>query len=263
MMNLIRINFLYSDSDMIENEEETDDNNMGSNFQIQTNCTKCKTGYYEKEGKCEKLNVDECSFLSIINSLNLDKLEGCLEFCQNKEYSTINYYYENIVPLITSNSVNRSLFKGLNLHGSYAMFGLSKNMSGIIDFNHILNNMNPILKTQLSESFEILKTRINAGINLFSGDFLSLLVKALMCVDNSGFGEKISPKNLRKCKLAEYNEINDTYTCTECVLGYALDNVTQTCKQSIKISFKEKPGLSNCYTTILGTKKEPKYSCVR
>jgi protein-arginine kinase activator protein McsA len=84
-----------------------------------------------------------------------------------------------------------------------------------------------------------------------------------MCVDNSGFGEKISPKNLRKCKLAEYNEINDTYTCTECVLGYALDNVTQTCKQSIKISFKEKTGLSNCYTTNLGTKKEPKYSCVR
>lgn len=42
---------MYSDSDLIENEEETDDNNMGSNFQIQTNCTKCKTGYYEKEGK--------------------------------------------------------------------------------------------------------------------------------------------------------------------------------------------------------------------
>ena len=47
--------FMYSDSDLIENEEETDDNNMGSNFQIQTNCTKCKTGYYEKRRKMREI----------------------------------------------------------------------------------------------------------------------------------------------------------------------------------------------------------------
>ncbi|MBO6243530.1 MAG: hypothetical protein J6O41_03055 [Clostridia bacterium] len=254
----------YSDETNTENEEPSgENNNMGNNFQIISNCSKCKSGYYKKDGKCERLNVNECSFLSIINSLDLDKLEGCLEFCQNKEYTSINYYYDNIIPLILQNPINTSIFDGMNFYATLDMFGLSENMTGKVDLEYILHSMNPTAKYQLTQSFDVMKTKLNAAINLFNGDFLSLLVKAFMCMDNSGIGEKTSPKNLRKCKITEYNEINNSFTCSECVLGYSLDNETQTCKQSIKISFKEKPGLSNCYTTNLGTKQNPKLSCYK
>ena len=257
-------NKFYGNRDL-NGDDDINNNNINNNFQIQSNCTKCKSGYYKKEGKCERLTVNECSFLSIINSLDFDKLEGCLEFCQNKEKTNINYYYENIIPLIkANNSINKTIFKGLNTKATYEMFGLSKSMlSGVIDFNYIFTHINPTVKTKLAQSVNIVKARINEAINIFGGNFFSLLVKAFMCIDNSGLGEKTSPKNLRKCKVTEYNEINDTYTCAECVLGYALDNETQTCKQSIKISFKEKPGLSNCYTMNLGTKQNPLYSCYR
>ena len=58
-----------NDTDLFERGESNIDN---INFPIQSSCSKCKTGYYKKDGKCEGLTVDECSFLSIINSLNLD-----------------------------------------------------------------------------------------------------------------------------------------------------------------------------------------------
>ena len=50
--------------------------------------------------------------------------------------------------------------------------------------------------------------------------------------------------------------------CRMC-LRICLNNITQTCKQSIKISFKEKSGLSNCFTKNIGTKQNPIYSSDR
>ena len=162
-----------------------------------------------------------------------------------------------------SSQINTTIFEGMPYYVTWEMFGLTENETGVIDLNKILKSINPLVKYQLIQSFEMIKNKINAAINLFSGDFLSLLAKAFMCIGNSGIGEKTSPKNLRKCKITEYNQINNSYTCAECVLGYSLDNETQTCKQSIKISFKEKPGLSNCYTRNIGTKQNPKFSCYR
>ena len=90
--------------------------------------------------------------------------------------------------------------------------------------------------------------------------FKSIKSNAYMCIGNLGTGDKYNPKNLRKCKEAVYNKINDSYECKTCISGYILDEATKTCKQIVKLIMKEHPGL-DCYVENIGTYLDPIYSC--
>ena len=55
----------------------------GITEQIDSKCTSCESGYFvNKNGICEQLNYEKCSFFSLIKNYNDDKLtDGCNAFC--------------------------------------------------------------------------------------------------------------------------------------------------------------------------------------
>ena len=104
----------------------------------------------------------------------------------------------------------------------------------------------------------IIQTQIidDIGINFIK-------MSGYFCLGNSGKGIENEPKNLKKCKKAEYDEINDNYICKECVAGYSLDEEVNLCRQIIKIKTELYPGLENCYKKNIGTNSNPVYSCYK
>ena len=94
-----------------------------------------------------------------------------------------------------------------------------------------------------------------------SSQLMSVVSKGYLCLDNLGKGDIYSPEILRKCRIANYYENNDTYECISCIDGYSLDEETKTCKQSIKVSMNLRPGFSNCYVRNIGDNQKPIYSC--
>ena len=125
--------------------------------------------------------------------------------------------------------------------------------------------------TDIIETFEIktVKYKLNSSKIikerktdlLENGQIISIISKGYLYLSNLGTGGELAPESLRKCKRADYNEINDTYICTECVEGYVIDQDTNICKQSIKVSMNLRPGFSNCYVHNIGTYSNPIYSC--
>ena len=95
-----------------------------------------------------------------------------------------------------------------------------------------------------------------------NSQIMNIIAKGHLCLYNSGKGDKLSPTHLRKCRIAEYIETNDTYICISCVEGYSLDNETNTCKQSIQVKMNLRPGFDNCYARNIGTYSNPIYSCM-
>jgi hypothetical protein len=59
----------------------------------------------------------------------------------------------------------------MNFYATLDMFGLSENMTGKVDLEYILHSMNPTAKYQITQSFDVMKTKLNAAINLFNGIF--------------------------------------------------------------------------------------------
>ena len=143
-------------------------------------------------------------------------------------------------------------------------------------YNNESNNNDSTISGQ-SEMLEVTETRIvdiKLDIsNIFisaekiesiknNSQIMNIISKGYLCMDNLGSGEIYSPENLRKCKQANYYENNETFECIECIDGYALEEETKTCKQSIKVSMNLRPGFSNCYARNIGNFTNPVYSCV-
>ena len=202
-------NILYSDYKIEENK-----------YKISSYCDKCKEGYYLNNGKCIYLNIDNCTFSSIM--ADNSKKYICNDLCSNSnKYVKIDYYVEISKQINDINSKENIMV----INKKY-----KDNLYNIIDF--------------FGKSYI----------------FKSLKMNALMCIGNLGTGDNNNPVNLKKCKKAEYNKIDDKYECTECLSGYSLNNETKTCIQSIKLAMKEYPGL-NCEIEIIGTDIDPIYSC--
>ena len=236
---------VISDNDDISNENSTENINS-NNFTIETICEECKEGYHNFNGTCQKLNIEDCTYLSIINSGNGNKFYECRGMCSKKNYVNINYYYEN-----STNYTNVSISVTSDSTNS------SDSEEGSI--TNIKNNSKIKLDIEslIYKSYGIK----NNTLDLLSDDIKSLVLKAYSCLGNLGTGEEYQPESLKKCKSAKYIEENDTFSCIECLSGYSINEETNTCIQSIKIEMNDKPGLSNCYVENIGTDSSPIYSC--
>jgi len=141
------------------------------------------------------------------------------------------------------------------------------------NYSDYLNNTEKPKEKEIIESFEMKTYSYQFFIGyLFkewdlyknNSQIMNIISKGYFCIDNLGKGGIFSPeKNLRKCRRAKYFGNNDTYECTECLEGYALDDGTKVCKQSITVSMNLRPGISNCYAKNIGNKSNPIYSCVK
>ena len=179
------------------------------NYEINSFCSSCKQGYYNKNGECIELNIDNCIFSSLFNDYN--KTRMChYNLCSNeKKYAMIYYHIDIPTKIITANSNYK-----------------------LIDY----------LSFEREEVFKSLKAN------------------AYMCIGNLGTGGKDNPVNLKYCREALYNKINNDYECTKCLSGYTLDKETKLCIQEIKY-MNEYSGL-NCDFENIGTTNEPLYSCI-
>ena len=255
-----------NDNEFERSINETNNNELNinpNNFRIESICQECKNGYYRTdEGKCESLGIEECSFFSMLTTAEYNKYYSCKNFCENKNYAKINYYLDDILNKFQNKSYSSNDFiPSLNLNTSNNFSnGIYNNSNLNLSLDDYLEEEN--IKTILDLDQIIIKYNINnKTLFLLDDDLKSLIAKGYLCLGNSGNGEKNQPKSLKKCKISEYIESNDSYSCLECNIGYSLDNETKTCKQSIKISMNLRPGLSNCYVENIGTKLNPIYSC--
>ena len=193
--------------------------------------------YFKQDGKYIAITIDDCSYISIIT--NRISYEKCFNFCLKENFVFIvNFYYDDYPESLT----NKTLFND-------TLFIIALDRKKPFDLYDFLE-----------------KLEINDNSNYFSelkGDLKSLVLRAHMCLGNLGTGEKNQPKNLRKCRYADYDQINDQYECIACLDGYTLDKENKTCIQNIKLSLDIYPGLGNCSIENIGTKANPIYSCER
>ena len=236
-------NCLYSyyriSLDESSNINSTEENNNSNNFTIETFCEGCKNGYYRNNGTCEKLSIEECTYLSIMNSNFYDKYYGCSNMCNKNDYVLIYYYYEKSTNYTNTSTISNNT-------------EMNSNSSDI--------KSNEKIKLDLSSLYNIYGSE-ESSLEFLSNDIKPLFLKAYYCLGNQGTGEIYQPNSLKKCRLAEYIEENDTYSCLECKAGYSVNEETNTCTQSIKIEMNDRPGLSNCYIENIGTASSPIYSC--
>ena len=229
-----------SDSPKIDNSTNK------NNFTVNAYCILCKNGYYYdyEEKKCEKLDIEECSLMSIISSGIYNKFNGCINYCNSKDFTKINYYLDDIIPIPNNtNNTNNSTYNNTYTNSTNNIFG--NNTRTKIDFQMLIKEYG--LEKNMLDS-------LNSNMK-------SLIINGYLCLGNSGSGKEFEPKNLKKCSISEYIESNDSYICTQCLPGYSLDIETNTCKQSIKIDLNLHPGLSNCYIENIGESSNPIYSC--
>ena len=82
-----------------------EDNSSSYNFTIKATCQECKNGYYKtKEGKCSKIDIEEFSYFSILETGEYSKYFSCRNLCQNKDYSLIYYYLDDILVNLKDNN---------------------------------------------------------------------------------------------------------------------------------------------------------------
>ena len=213
------INFINLDNlniNLYNDFEISHDNN-----EIQYICLSCKEGYYNMEGECIKLNIDNCTFSLIIS--NYSKYNICYDyFCKNDKFATIYYKIDKQNEIINTNSNDP-----INIINSQNIFNLC--------------NLNYYLSFKREDIFN------------------SLNKNSYMCIGNLGNGGKDNPEELKYCKTALYNKENDDYECIECLSEYILDEETKRCVQKIKY-INEHSGL-NCDFENIGKPNEPLYSC--
>ena len=196
-------------------------------FSISPFCYQCSKGYYNLNGKCFKINYDDCIFSSIFSNNSLNDI--CYSLCSNSNnYIMINY---NIYSSIKKTIID------------------SADEINIIEQK---NNINTNLYTIMNDYTYYYYKKDDL--------FQSLNINSPMCIGNLGTGDKNNPINLRKCSKAIYNQMEDKFECTECMSGYSLDNETKICIQNIKLIMNEHPGLE-CDVENIGTDSSPIYSC--
>ena len=193
------------------------------NYAVYSVCSYCDSGFYLKDGKCIELNFDDCTLSSIY--LDSNRNSRCQSFCYDHTMIYYNIYVSN---------------KKINVNPNKT--------------NVIINNKEKKTLYNIANSFSF--TEYYETYNMYH----SLNMNFYMCLGNLGTGGKYNPKNLKKCVEAEYNEIDDTYTCMKCSSGYLLDNKTKICRQTIKETIYEHPGL-NCEIENIGDDSQPLYSC--
>ena len=236
---------------LIENNI-TESNESSYNITIESICLKCKDGYYlTKEGYCESIDIEECSFLNIFLTGEYNKFISCKELCQNKNYVLIDYFSnEKVEDLYDNNS---------DIYDNYSDIF---NYSNINDDNNTSNNSLETNKYKLNIELIINKYGLNNyTFDSLSNDTKTFIMKGYSCLGNLGNGQKNQPQSLKKCKRSEYLDENNTYICKECITGYVLDDETNMCKQGIKITMNLRPGLDNCFVENIGTDLDPIYSC--
>ena len=202
--------------DFFNDFEINPDNNI-----IQSVCLSCNEGYYNMNGECIELNIDNCTFSSIIS--NYSKYNICVDYlCTNEKYATIYYKIDIQNEIINTNSNSQ-----INIINDINIFNLC--------------NLNFYLSFKREDVFN------------------SLNKNSYMCIGNLGNGGKDNPEELKYCKAALYKKANDTYECIECLSEYILDKETKRCVQKIKY-INEHLGL-NCDFENIGKTNEPLYSC--
>ena len=244
-----------SQSDFENNYEQNliDQNMTENNITIESICLKCKDGYYlTKEGSCERIDIEECSFFNIFSTGEYNKFSSCQNLCQYKNYVLIDYY---------SNEKIEGLYDNIS--------NIYNNDSDI--YNNLTYDNNNTSNTSIETNNQKYKLNIeliidkyglyNNTFDLLNDDIKTFIMNGYSCLGNLGNGQKNQPTNLKKCKRSEYIDENNTYICKECISGYIIDNETKLCKQGIKITFNLRPGLDNCYVENIGTDLDPIYSC--
>ena len=230
-------------------------------YEILSYCENCKEGYtLFKEENCQPFDISNCSLFSLYSNLHnfngtdhyeLNQLyRKCNSICSESKYVQIDYYYEveeevNVTTVLfneTSTDNNETIDKDKNYTEYTETHTEIKTFTRYINFYEFFS-------IDHENYFEI------------NNQIMNIISKGYLCLDNLGKGNKLSPKNLRKCRIAEYIESNDTYICLSCVEGYSLDDETNTCKQSIQVKMNLRPGLDNCYVRNIGTYSNPIYSC--
>ena len=269
------------DSTMINNEygnyslynNSNEGNQSSNNFTIKATCQECKSGYYKtREGKCEKIDIELCSYFSILETGEYSKYLSCKNFCQNKDYTLIYYYLDDILDQLIDNDsyYNNDSYHSSDLWNEDYLSDSDTYNDYYTEYSYSNNNSNKSLddmnqgRRKLKFNFESIINKYGISKNTIyslSENLKSIIVNGYFCLGNSGNGDKNQPINLKKCKNSEYIEENDTYKCLECIAGYSLDKDTNICKQSIKISMNLHPGLSNCYVENIGSNSNPLYSC--
>ena len=190
-------------------------------YEIYSSCNSCKEGYYNTFEECIELNIDNCTFSSLISEDNKNRI--CYRYlCSNEnKYAMIYYNIDIITTIFTENPIN-----SINIIKEQKTYDL---------FN-------------LYYELDDLKNEV----------FKSISKNSYMCIGNLGTGDKNNPVNLKHCREAVYNKVDDTYECIECLYGYILDKEKKICIH--KINMNDYSGL-NCNYENIGTSSEPLYSC--
>ena len=120
--------------------------------------------YFDKNGKCIKLNIEDCTFSSIMSGYN--KNSYCESFCSDTAHHTMIYYYINIT-------------KETYIKPNRIRYITSKKSDTLYNF---INSIS-----------------INSMYNiLYKSDVLKSIDKnAFMCLGNLGTGDKYNPINLK------------------------------------------------------------------
>ena len=190
-------------------------------YEINSFCLSCKEGYYKINNECIKLDIDNCTFSSILS--DYFKNDICYDYLYSNlnrnRYTMIYYYIDYPTEITTIDPINK-----INIIKDYYEYNLYD----------VMRYLSP----------EIFKS-INKNFYMFLG--------------NLGTGDKNNPINLKHCTKALYYKKNDTYECTQCLYGYILDKETKICIQEIK--YINKYSVMNCDFENIGTPSEPLYSC--
>lgn len=263
------------------NEEENEDYER---YEIVSYCESCKDGYYKfEENICKPLDITNCSLQFLFTNFgnnetgktedknNYEYYHRCNSICCDSKYVQIHFYYEEEAEVnVTTDIYNydnmdektdNNIMDKTNLYESDFISEIIENDENYSNNDTIFEETHTEIKT-IKKEFIIEEYFRDPNNYETNSQIMNIIAKGNLCLSNSGKGDILSPTNLRKCRIAEYIEKNDTYTCISCVEGYSLDNETNTCKQSIKVKMNLRPGFDNCYVRNIGTYSNPIYSCI-
>ena len=127
-------------------------------YEIFSSCTRCKEGYYNKKGECIELNIDNCTFSSVISDDDNNNI--CNDYlCSNtNKYAMINYNID--IPTVIFIGNPKEAININKNHKTYDLYNL-----------------------------------YNVFYSLKNNAFKSINKNAYMCIGNLGTGDKNNPVN--------------------------------------------------------------------